>query len=180
MDRNSLAILETFDMWPEVKTGWGITKDPANNILYISDSTEFITKVDASTLKVIGTLTVMNGSRPMAKVNEMEFIYGYLWGNVFGKSDIVKIDPSTGQVVSSFDMSDLTRAERNFVRNSPDTLLSYSGYDYGNNVFNGIAYDFENDDMYVTGKRWNMMFKLKVPEAIADGAYYRGSSDILI
>jgi glutaminyl-peptide cyclotransferase len=176
LDKDSLEILETFAMWPSCKTGWGITKNDAENVLYVSDSSAFISVIDATTLQYLYSITVKDkNGRNFPKVNELEFIYGYIWGNVFGKNTIVKIDPSTGYIVKTIDLEALTLAEYNFVFSSPDTLTSKYGYDFGNNVINGIAYDFENDDMYVTGKRWNMMFKLKVTEVLNDSMYHKSS-----
>jgi glutamine cyclotransferase len=94
LDRESLQILETKILWTEVKEGWGITLDEPNRTLYVTDGSDTMTVVNSETLEVIRTMGVTkeNGSK-VKGLNELEFIYGYVWANLFGKNSIVKIDP---------------------------------------------------------------------------------------
>ena len=75
-------------------------------------------------------------------------------------SFIVKIDAQTGLVTKSVDLNSLLETELEFHRLSNDNRLSY--WDDGNNVLNGIAYDADNDEFFVTGKRWSLMFRIKI------------------
>ena len=81
---------------------------------------------------------------------------GYIWANVFYMNGMVQIDPSSGFIVDMVDFTPLHDAEMAFVSKEN----GMRGYDYGNNVCNGIAFDPEENAFYVTGKRWNMMFKI--------------------
>ena len=100
LDRKSLKRLKSMQMWPELKQGWGITLDEENRVLYASDGSDKITKINADTLEVIEQLTVTGkGGKPQKMINELQFIYGYIWANVFLTKKIVKIDPSTGQIL---------------------------------------------------------------------------------
>ena len=94
----------------------------------------------------------------MDKLNELEFVDGYIWSNVFYLNGMVKIDPSNGQVVEEVDFEDLHDTEMEMV--SQKNQLQ--GYDSNNNVCNGIAYDPSEKAFYVTGKRWNLMFKIRL------------------
>lgn len=102
-------------------------------------------------------VTDENGN-PLTNINELEYVNGFIWANIFMKNDIVKIDASTGQVVKRIDMSSLYDAEMKHL----EAKNSGGFYDYNNNVLNGIAYDRANDVFYLTGKRWDLMFKLRI------------------
>ena len=71
---------------------------------------------------------------------------------------MIAINPATGYISEAIDCQALYDAEMNYVRTSRNNDMS--NYDFGNNVFNGIAYDPETKDWYVTGKRWNFLFKI--------------------
>ena len=162
LDRKTLKPKREFIMseyWPGVQQGWGITIDEKNNILYVSDGTANITIVDAQTLKQVGQITVrnVNGSA-IRHINELEFVDGSIWANVFGMNLMIEIDPQTGAIGQVIDCQALYDAEMNYVRSANGGDMS--NYDFGNNVFNGIAYDPETKDWYVTGKRWNYLFKI--------------------
>jgi glutaminyl-peptide cyclotransferase len=159
LDRESLKVKRTLPACEGVKQGWGITLNPITNELYVSDGSSKITKVNASSLEKIGELTVqINPGQAIDRINELEFVNGFIWANLFQHSFIVKIDPATGQVVRVINLANLANAEMKLV----EDLNEHRGYDRGNNVLNGIAYDTENDEFYLTGKRWHMMFKLRI------------------
>ena len=146
-------------MWDGVKEGWGITLDESKRILYVSDGTSTITRVDADTLKQISQFTVKAGNgHSTDKINELEFVDGYIWANVFYFNGMVRIDPNSGYIVEAIDFTPLFNGEMKLVQE----LGQMRGFDYNNNVCNGIAYDPDEDVFYVTGKRWNLMFKLKL------------------
>jgi glutamine cyclotransferase len=132
--------------------------DKQKGKIWFSDGTSRLHRIDPSTLEMEDCIEVTdNDGLPVDRLNELEVVNGFIWANVFTENYIVKIDPETGKVVKKVDLSSIVDAEmkrvsENYVYN----------YDYLNNVLNGIAYDSSNDDFYVTGKRWNFMFKLKI------------------
>ena len=145
LDRETLKPKRQFKMseyWPGVEQGWGITIDEENNLLYISDGTAKITVVDVATLKQQSQFTVKNASsQPIRGINELEFVDGSIWANVFGLNYMIKVDTNTGFIKEAIDCQALYDAEMNYVRTANDNDMS--NYDFGNNVFNGIAYDPE-------------------------------------
>ena len=102
-------------------------------------------------------------------INELEFVDGYIWANVFYYNGMVKIDPDSGYIVEKVHFSPLHAAEMSLVKE----LGQLRGYDYNNNVCNGIAYDPAEKAFYVTGKRWNMMFKIRLEEDSDDSEELR-------
>ena len=161
LDHNSLEELSTMAMWDDVKAGWGITLDAEKEILYVSDGSEKITRVDANTLQELSQMTVYqtNGT-PVPLINELEFVGGYIWANVFYQDAMVKICPCNGMILDVLNFEPLRMAEMAMVKD----LGQLSGYDHNNNVCNGIAYDAREDVYFVTGKRWNTMFKIKLSQ----------------
>ena len=147
-------------MFKGAKEGWGITTDLKNRLLYVSDGTANITVVSADNLSTVKQFVVRNGrGEPVPYINELEWINGFLWANVFGLDALIKIDPKSGYIMQAVDLSPLHKAEINVAREMSPGL---KGYDWSNNILNGIAFDEATNEMYVTGKRWNLMFKLRL------------------
>lgn len=142
MDPNTLKVTAEFQYNTE---GWGITNDGKN--LYMSDGTKYIYIIDPVTFNQIDRLEVMLGDRPLTEINEMEWVEGEIWANVFTTDNIVRINPRSGAVVGIIDASD---------------LLLKSDYDKNTNVLNGIAYDRDNKKIYLTGKNWPKLFEVIV------------------
>jgi len=127
------------------KEGWGLTTDGKNIIM--SDGTNIITYLDPDSLKVVKTLNVtFNGSSALY-MNELEFIDGYLYANIWTTNNIAKIDPSTGAIVGIIDLSSL------FYEAKKSYTLS--------EATNGIAYDSSKDRIFVTGKFWPTIYQIK-------------------
>lgn len=127
------------------KEGWGLTTDGVNII--ISDGTNIITYLDPDSLKVIKTLNVTFKGSPMWRLNELEYIKGYLYANIYWTSKIVEIDPKTGIITGIIDLNTLFEdARKKFPL--PD-------------VTNGIAFDSLTDKIYVTGKFWPTIYEIK-------------------
>lgn len=145
-------------MWPGVKEGWGITLDNDNRILYVSDGSDKITTIDAETLEQTGQFTVKRDGKNQDKINELQFVDGFIWANIFYLNGMFKIDPKSGKVVDEIDFEILHDAEMKMVKELGQSV----GYDHGNNVCNGIAYHPAEDAFYVTGKRWNLLFKIQL------------------
>ena len=127
LDRDSLETVNSMPMWKGVKEGWGITLDPEKRILYVSDGSQTITRVNADSLEQISQFTVrdMKG-REQKLINELEFVDGYIWANVFYYNGMVKIDPDSGYIVDMVDFSPLHNAEMSLVKE----LGQIRGYDY--------------------------------------------------
>jgi len=137
--------LETFRYTGE---GWGLTNDGRNLIL--SDGSAALRYYDPKTLRETARLTVTDAGAPVRYLNELEFVKGEVWANVWQSEKIARISPMTGKVLGWVDVSGLlTPTERN------------SGVD----VLNGIAYDAQGDRLFVTGKLWPRVFEIKVVPA---------------
>lgn len=146
-DRFSMRLLKTFEYKGE---GWGLTHDRQH--LIMSDGTPVLRFLDPATFKVVRTLAVSDGGRPVKELNELEYIHGEIYANVWQTDRIARISPATGEVIAWIDLSDLLRDEPRV----------------GNAVLNGIAYDQKNNRLFVTGKLWPKLFEIElVPDAAA-------------
>jgi glutaminyl-peptide cyclotransferase len=126
--------------------GWGITRD--SNYLVMSDGTNQLTYLDpANNLKVVKKVSVTDGNGAVAQINELEYINGYIYANIYTTSTIIKIDPATGQVAGKLDLTSLVSEQRN----------KYPGA----GEMNGIAYDADRDKIYVTGKLWMNVYEIR-------------------
>lgn len=141
-DKVTLAPQETFRYQGE---GWGITHDGSR--LIMSDGTEVLRFLDPDTRRVVGRLTVRDGERTIPDLNELEYIQGEIWANVWKQDFIVRIAPETGRVIGYVDLGGL----------SPVSGQSKRGA-----VLNGIAYDATGGRLFVTGKYWPRLYQIQV------------------
>lgn len=125
--------------------GWGITND--GKYLYMTDGSQYIYVLDPETFKQVDRLEVMLGDKPLKELNELEWIEGEIWANIFTLDTIVRINPLTGAVVGIVDASD---------------LLLRKDYNSNTDVLNGIAYDKVTKKIYLTGKNWPKLFEVVV------------------
>jgi glutamine cyclotransferase len=125
--------------------GWGLTYDSKQ--LIMSDGTNMLRFVDPKDFSVISTLPVFDGNQPVGYINELEWINGEIWANIWMADKIARIDPSTGKVKSWLDLSSFRKEF------SPR---------FDTDVLNGIAYDAETGRIWVTGKKWPLIFEIKV------------------
>jgi len=130
-----------------VQEGWGMTTDGTHLIL--SDGSSNLTYLDTLTLKPVKTLSVKENSVAVDNVNELEYINGFIYANVYTTSNIIKIDPSNGRVVGKIDLSTLVAEATN---RYPGSL-----------EMNGIAYDSTSKKIYVTGKMWPHIYEISFP-----------------
>jgi len=136
--------IKTFN-WPY--EGWGITNNGTD--LIISDGSANLYFVDAETFKVKNTIAVTEDGVTIENLNELEYIDGFIFSNVYQSDFIVKVDPSSGHVVGKINM--------------PGIIEKYApGYTPKPNdeVLNGIAYDSTSKKLFITGKRWPKMFEV--------------------
>ncbi len=142
-DRRTFAPRRTFTYATE---GWGLAYD-AKGGLVMSDGTDRLFFLDPKTQKVKRTVQVTDGGRPVGQLNELEWIEGKIWANVWTTDRIARIASSTGVVTSWVDLSSLWPA----AQRTP-----------GADVFNGIAYDAAGKRIFVTGKKWPRIYQISV------------------
>lgn len=127
--------------------GWGLTTSPAGQLV-MSDGTATLRFLDPKGMTEQRRVTVTDLGRPVRNLNELEWIDGEVWANVWKRDRIARIDPETGVVKAWVDLRGLLGSAR--VASPLEDVL------------NGIAYDSETGAIYVTGKRWPYLFKIKV------------------
>ncbi|MEP7107234.1 MAG: glutaminyl-peptide cyclotransferase [Ferruginibacter sp.] len=127
------------------KQGWSLTTNGKE--LIMSDSTDKLTFLDPDGLKPVKVLAITENGLPVYRLNELEFIKGFIFANIWLTDFIVKIDPSSGKVVGRLDLTSLSFEAKN---KNP-----------GADVLNGIAYDAAADKIYVTGKLWPNIYQLE-------------------
>lgn len=127
--------------------GWGLTNDGTN--LIMSDGTHVLRVVSPQDFKTLRTIVVNDEKgKPVMELNELEYVKGEIWANIWQSGWIVRIDPATGNVVGRIDLNKLADEEQDKNRNA--------------DVLNGIAYDATGDRLFVTGKLWRSLFEIKV------------------
>lgn len=145
-DQNSFRQLRSFNYPGE---GWGLTNDGSQ--IYMSDGSAQIRVWDPGTLQGKRRFTVRDGSKPVSYLNELEYVRGEIYANVWQTDKIVRFSPSDGRVLGWVDLSG---------------LLSAADRTEQVDVLNGIAYDVLGDRLFVTGKLWPKLFEIKiVPKA---------------
>ena len=125
--------------------GWGLTQDGKSLIL--SDGTAKLRFLDPETMKERRHITVTDRGRPVDQLNELEYIKGEIYANVWHTDRIARISPATGKVLAWIDLTGLLNAGEKSTEEA---------------VLNGIAYDAANDRLFVTGKLWPKIFEIKV------------------
>jgi len=141
-DKRSFRLLEDFRYYGE---GWGLTHDGRR--LIMSDGTATLRFLHPESYGEIGRITVFDGNGPVAGLNELEYVRGEVYANVWPTSRIARIDPATGRILAWVDLETLSRRNAAF---NPDAVL------------NGIAYDPRGDRLFVTGKLWPNLYEIKV------------------
>lgn len=131
--------------------GWGMTTDGTN--LIISNGGSNLFYYDPATFKEVKRIGITNQYGPVGSINELEFIKGYIYANVWRTETILKIDPSSGKVVKVINLDDL-RAKTGI------PPLNDASED-GPEVLNGIAYDSTGNRIFITGKNWPKLFEVK-------------------
>jgi glutamine cyclotransferase len=141
-DLQSFRLLRTFSYPTE---GWGITCD--GNNLIMSDGTAILRFLDPRKFTVVKQIEVKDRGRPVPYLNELEYIKGEIFANIWDTGYIARISPQTGRVLGWIDLRGLYRLVDNGKRVD---------------VLNGIAYDTKNNRLFVTGKFWPKLFELRL------------------
>ena len=143
-DRDSLALVDTFEYSGE---GWGLAHDGHHWIM--SDGTDELRFLDPDTHRVVRRLPVRDGARAIDNLNELEWVEGEIWANIWHSDRIARIDPATGRVTGWIDLSELyPTAER----------------PHREAVLNGIAYDAKTRRLFVTGKDWPRLYEIEITD----------------
>jgi glutamine cyclotransferase len=125
--------------------GWGLTTDGRS--LIMTDGTNRIRFIDPATFRVSRTIDVLAHGQPVENLNELEYVKGELYANVWQTEFVLRIDPATGRIIDSI----------NFVG-----ILPQADRARDTDVMNGIAYDAQRDRLFVTGKYWPKLFEVRV------------------
>lgn len=125
--------------------GWGLTGDGKK--LYMSNGTANIYRLDPETFRREATITVTWQGEPVRYLNELEWIEGRIWANVYTTNQILIIDPKTGRVEGNIDLTGILPANEQTAQTD---------------VLNGIAYDATTKRIFVTGKRWPKIYEIEL------------------
>ncbi len=140
--KETFELLQSFSYPTE---GWGLAYD--GNRLIMSDGTATLHFLDAQTLVETGQVEVRDRGTPIVRLNELEYVDGEVWANVWQTDRIVRIDPQTGAVAGWIDLAGLLKPED---RTGAEDVL------------NGIAYDAQARRLFVTGKWWSKLFEIEL------------------
>ncbi len=141
-DKESFAKLREFSYQTE---GWGLTQD--NTCLIMSDGSATLRFFNPENFNQIRQFEVRAGNLPVPALNELEFIQGEIYANIWNTDYIARISPKTGEVVGLIDLS---------------RILDKTDRTQQTSILNGIAYDAETDRLFVTGKRWPKLFEIEL------------------
>lgn len=145
-DINSFKVLNTFK-YNRSKEGWGLCND--GTILYKSDGTNKIFTLNAENQAEINHIQVFTDKGKIGALNELEWINGKIYANIYQRNGVVIINPENGATEAVIDFSSLK-----------EKVTQHSGLD----VLNGIAYNPETNSIFVTGKRWDKLFEVRIIE----------------
>ena len=139
-DKTTLELIKDMNYTGE---GWGICNNGEE--LIMSDGTERVTFRDPETFQIQRTIEVYDDRGPITKLNELEYIDGLIYANVWMTNSVVVIQPENGKVIAVIDGSELIKEGRN-----------------GGDVMNGIALDQKTNKLYMTGKNWNKLIEVSL------------------
>jgi glutaminyl-peptide cyclotransferase len=155
-DGNDFHLIKELDYQGE---GWGMTTDGTN--FYMTNRTHVIRVMSPDTFKLVRTIPVFReDGRPMIQINELEWIKGEIWANVWhseepdilGKPNhIARLDPASGKLLGWIDLQGISPEDQ-------------GGRGQDENTLNGIAYDAQNDRIFVTGKNWKKLYEIKLKD----------------
>lgn len=146
-NREDFALQGTFP-YGQSREGWGLCND--GKYLYKSDGTQYIYKIDPKTFREVSRVQVTSDKFIHKMINELEWVDGKIYANVYFKDEILIINPETGQVDGIIDLTNIMYP--------PDNKRERE------EVLNGIAYNGDKNELYITGKHWPKLFHIKVVE----------------
>lgn len=142
-DAETLKLVGRFSLPSE---GWGLTTTDTH--LVMSDGSDILYFLDPSTQAVVRKLKVQERGQGVGQLNELEYVKGQVLANVYGSNYIVRIDPDTGAVLGWIDLTPVIPGDHK-----------------GLGVPNGIAYDRKNDRLFITGKKWPVVYEIGLARA---------------
>ncbi len=142
----SFALIDSFQFTSTTNEGWGLTNDGKN--LIMSDGSQFLTWMNPYDFSILKRVEVGNNKTIFKNVNELEYINGTIYANVYTTEMIVQIDPETGRILSEISFPDLIK----MYHNQKDRI----------DFMNGIAWDDKNNRLFVTGKLWPKLFEIEL------------------
>lgn len=145
-DLETFELEKTFD-YAQSKEGWGLTHN--HDFLIKTDGSERMWFLDPVSQKEISFIETYTNKRKAEKLNELEFVNGKIYANIWQQNSILIVNPVNGAIEGIVSLKG---------------LQSRAGQKGEDNVLNGIAYDAENDRLFVTGKNWNKVFEIKLIE----------------
>jgi glutaminyl-peptide cyclotransferase len=137
--------------FPWQSEGWGMTNNGTELIISDGQPSGNLYFVNPADFRITRVVQVRDNFGVLENINELEYINGYVYANIWGTTQIIKIDPSNGHVVGKLETADLLRT---FYMTYPIRHMD--------NVLNGIAWDSTSKKMYITGKRWPKLFELQM------------------
>lgn len=155
--KNGECYVYDFDTFKQIKKitysgqGWGMTHD--EKYLIMDDGSNNLYYRDPETFQVVKSVGVYDNYGPLAEINELEYVDGYIYANVWMTNNIVKIDPKTGNVIARADLTGLIDKYAPGAISEEDQV--------SNAVLNGIAYDSVGKRFFITGKLWPKLFEVK-------------------
>jgi glutamine cyclotransferase len=141
-DVEDFSVLGSFELPTE---GWGLSQDGEQ--LIMSDGSSSLFFLNPETFEVTSSVTVIDHGYEIYQLNELEYIQGQVFANIWQTNDIIRIDPDTGEVLGWIDLSGILPEEVH-----TDTT----------DVLNGIAYDQKTDRLFVTGKYWPYLYEIRL------------------
>ncbi|HEY0013855.1 MAG TPA: glutaminyl-peptide cyclotransferase [Allosphingosinicella sp.] len=134
--------------WNYAHEGWGLTQDGRHVIM--SDGSAVLRFLDPATMREVRRVSVSDAGLPVEKLNELEFVNGEIFANVWMTPRIARIDPASGRVTGWLDLT---------------PIVEQTARGDGDNVLNGIAYDRAGDRLFVTGKNWAQLYEIDIEAA---------------
>ena len=128
--------------------GWGLTHNDSDLIVSTGESNIYF--VDSETFKIKKTISVRDNNGPVGNLNELEYVNGSIFSNIYLTDYVIKIDPSNGNIIGKMDFSGLLEKSGKQVNKDEGLVL------------NGIAYDSTKNSFYITGKKWPLLFEVKL------------------
>jgi glutamine cyclotransferase len=145
-DFNTFALIDSFQFASTTNEGWGLTDDGKD--LIMSDGSQFLTWLDTKNFSIIKRVEVGNNKTIYKSLNELEFVNGTIYANVYTTEMIIQIEPETGRILSEI--------------NFPDMIKMYHNEKDRIDLMNGIAWDAKNNRLFVTGKLWPKLFEIEL------------------
>lgn len=137
----------------QIEEGWGMTTDGTH--FYVSDGSNRVFVIDPKDFSIVRTLEVYQGASNILRINELEWIEGEIWANIFGLDWVVVFSPLSGEVQAWVSLQGIGMESEATLKDS-------------NAVWNGVAYD--GKDILLTGKLWSYIYRVKVEATLSISA----------